>query len=185
MKIFNVILGVVGILIALAVWWSNHAKGDANELIKEGNANYTQGNTWQTQALEKFHAVQAANFPEQAVEIRQLADAGAELFVKSGESFRDAAAKYQLAADTVLESHLNEYYSLEQKSTAKLAELQDLLRKYLLIYADPSIQDLATLNKKTLALEDQSTALTNEYTALAEEAKKFAEDHKSELVDLK
>lgn len=185
MKIVNVILGVVGILIALAVWWSNHAKGNANELIKEGNAKYAEGSTLETQAHEKLQAVHAANFPEQAVEIRKLANEGAELFGKSSGSFRDAAVKYQSAAETVLESHLKEYYSLEQKSAAKLAELQAHHRKYLLIYADPSIQDVATLNKKTLELEEQSTKIKNEYLELAAAAKKFVEEHKSELIDLK
>ena len=184
MKIVNVIIGVVGILVALAVWWGNRATDDANELIKEGNAKYTLGKTLQAEGLEKLQAAEATSFPEQAEAVRKLANEGVEIYTKSGTNFREAAAKFQAASETVHDSVVKEYFSMEQKSVAKLAELQDIFRKYLLIYADPSIQDAETLQKKTGGLVEQMTTLSNEYTVLTAATKKYTEEHKSKLVDL-
>lgn len=185
MKIVNVIIGVVGILVALAVWWGKYATSEANELIKEGNAKFTLGKTFQNEGLEKLKATEAVAFPEQAETVRKLANEGVELFTKSGESMREAAAKFQTAAETVHDSVVKEYFSMEHKSTAKLAELQDLFRNYLLIYADPAIQDAETLKKKTGELDEQATTLTNEFTALTEATKKYSQEHKDKLVDVK
>ena len=184
MKIVNVIVGVAGILVALAIWWGNRATDEANDLIKEGNAKFTLGKTLQNEGLEKLQAAEAASFPEQAEAIRKLANDGVELYTKSGESFRAAAAKFQSASETVHDSVLKEYFSMEHKSAAKLAELQDLFRKYLLIYADPTIQDAETLKQKTGELDEQATTLSNEFAALTEATKKYSEEHKSKLVDL-
>lgn len=185
MKIVNVVLGILGILVALAVWWSNHATDAANDLIKEGNARFTQGQNFQKEGLEKLQAAEAAKFPEQAELVRKLAKEGIEFYAKSGENFLAAAAKFQAASETVHDDVVKEYFSMEQKSAAKLAQLQDLFRQYLLIYADPAINDAETLKKKTGELDEQATTLSNEFTTLSEATKKYAAEHESKLVDLK
>jgi hypothetical protein len=181
MKIVNVILGVVGILVALAVWWANQATDEANELIKAGNAQLELGNTHLLAALEKLKAVEAASFPEQAEAVRKLASEGAELYTKSGDTFRESAAKYQAASETVHDSEMKEYFNLQQKSVAKLAQLQDLLRKYLLVYADPTINDAETLKQKINGYETQATGLSSEHGALQAAAEKYAADHKDKI----
>lgn len=181
MKIFNVIIGAVGILIALAVWWSNHATGEANDLVEAGNVKLEEGNTHVLAAVEKLKVVEAGAFPQQAETIRKTANEGADLYAKSGECFRESSAKFQAAAEAAPDSVMKEYFNRQQKAMAKLAQLQDVLRKYLLVYADPAITDAETLKQKISGYETQVTAISNEHSALQADAEKYAAEHKDKI----
>ncbi len=132
-------------------------------------------------ALEKLKAVEAATFPQEAEAIRKLANEGAELYALSGKCFRESAAQFQNAADAVLSDVLKEYFSREQKTVAKLAELQESLRLYLLVYADPEINDVETLRLKKSPFETQVGTLSSEHEKLQADADKYAAEHKDKI----
>jgi ElaB/YqjD/DUF883 family membrane-anchored ribosome-binding protein len=181
MKIFNRIIAVLGILVAAVALWSKYAGYEANGNIDEGNLKLKEGNTHVLAALEKLKAVEAAAFPQEAEAVRKLANEGAELYSLSGTCFRDAAAKFQTASETVLNNTQKEYFRLEQKSTAKLAELQDALREYLLIYADAAITDANTLKEKVSAPLDRISTLVEEHDKLSAAANQYAAEHKNKI----
>jgi len=181
MKIFNGIIAVVGLLVMIAVLWGKFAGFQANGYVDEGNLKLEEGNKHVLAALEKLKAVEAATFPQEAEAIRKLANEGAEIYAQSGKCFRESAAQFQNAADTVLSDVLKEYFSREQKTVAKLAELQESLRLYLLVYADPDINDLETLRLKKSPFEAKVGTLSSEHEKLQAEADQYAAEHKDKI----
>lgn len=181
MKIVNGVIAVVGLLVALAVVWGNWKTDEANEHVDAGNAMLQEGNKHLTSALEKLNAVEQAAFPTDADNVRKLAQQGADLYAQSSKCFRESAAKFQTASETIHDSVLKEYFAKEQKSVAKLAELQELLHKYLLVYTDPTITDAATLEQKISGFGTQVTTLSTELGVLQADATQFAKQHKDKI----
>jgi hypothetical protein len=178
MKIVNGIVAVVGALVMIAVLWSKLAGSQANGFVEQGNLKLQEGKQLSLAALEKLKAVEAAAFPQEAEVVRKLANEGADLYAQGVACFRESAVQFQSAADAVLENELKEYFSREQKSVAKLADLQESLRSYLLVYADPAISDLETLNLKKSPIEAQLSTISSEHKKLKAEADQYAAEHK-------
>ena len=185
MKILNVILGVAGVLIALAVWWGNRATDAANELIQEGNAKIELANKHTEAALEKRIAFDEAAKSEQMESMRKLAHEIAELYGKSSECSQEAAAKFQAASETAHDTVMKEYFGMEHKAAEKLTQTHDAIKKVFVVYADSANTDFVMLEQKATSLALASATLEEEYIQLKKAAGKYAAEHQDKLGKIK
>jgi len=174
---------IVIVVASAAALWSQFGNNRANNLVKEANALVELGQKQHNEAVPKFNALVEAlhDFPANRAELEAPARELGEMYGRTAEQFRQAAAKLDEASKRPTDPVVVEYFTLRSRKWAKTAEARELVRQYVLLVVDPTVRTPEELAARQSELDERISVIVQEEKSLEEASTKIENENSSKF----
>ena len=178
-KAAQALASTVILVSSVAALWNQFGNDRANDLVKEANALVDLGQNSHNEAVPKFNSLAEAvhEFPANRAALEAPARELGELYGRTAEQFRQAAAKLDEASKKPTDPVVVEYFTLRSRKWAKTAEARELVRRYVLLVVDPTVRTPEELNARRLELDERISVIVKEEKSLEEASTKIQNEN--------
>jgi hypothetical protein len=171
------------LIVSAAGVWSQINTQSINRIVTDANDHFQLGADLHNQVRPKYNAFDEAihAFPAGRPELERRARELAELYARSAEQYRLAAARIGEAAAQSFDPDVKNYFQSKSDRWTKSADVRELLAKYLLVVTDPAVATHGEFMAHRAEIDARIIVLNKEEKELEAKAEKLFTEHRAKF----